>query len=70
MRPALAAALLALPRSASACAICFGGLDNSSGLARGFWWGIVVLLAVTMSLVGAIAWAVWTVERRRKEAGA
>jgi hypothetical protein len=70
MRALLAAALLVLPRAASACAICFGGLDNKSGLARGFWWGIVILLGITMSLVGAISYTVWRVERRREEAGA
>lgn len=62
--------LLLAPRAASACAVCFGGGDGKSGLSQGFWWGIVVLLAVTMSLVGAIGYALWTVERRRAEADA
>ena len=70
MRTALAAALLALPRAASACAVCFGGVDNKSGLVAGFWWAIVLLLSVTMSLVGAIGWTLWSVERRRAERGA
>jgi hypothetical protein len=63
------AALLA-PVAASACPVCFGALDNKSGLAAGFWWGIVILLAATMSLVAAIGWSIWTVERRRAEADA
>jgi hypothetical protein len=70
MRRLLLPALLALPRAARACAICFGGLDNKSGLAAGFWWGIVILLAITMALVAAIGWAVWSVEKGREEAGA
>lgn len=71
MRAALAAAaVLALPRAAGACAVCFGGLDGKAGLASGFWWAIVLLLSVTMSLVGAIGWTLWSVERRRAERGA
>ena len=66
---ALAAAFL-VPVAASACPVCFGGLDNKTGLAAGFWWGIVILLAVTMTLVGVIGWAIWSVERRRAEAEA
>ena len=65
MTRALAAALLLAPRAASACAVCFGQLDGKSGLANGFWWGIVVLLVVTMSLVAGIGWAIWSVERER-----
>jgi hypothetical protein len=70
MRRLLLPAALLAPRSALACAICFGGLDNKTGLAAGFWWGIVILLAITMTLVAAIGWAVWSVERRRREADA
>jgi hypothetical protein len=65
MRLILPAALLALPRAARACAVCFGQADGKSGLFNGFWWGIVVLLAVTMSLVAGIGWAVWSIERAR-----
>lgn len=61
----LAAVFSALPKSAYSCAVCFGGFDGKSGLAKGFWWGIVVLLVVTMSLVAGIGWTLWTVERRR-----
>ena len=66
----LALAVLLAPAAASACPVCFGALDNKSGLAAGFWWGIVILLAVTMSLVVGIGWTVWTIERRRREADA
>jgi hypothetical protein len=67
MKALLAAALLTAPRAASACAVCFGGDGKSPGLFDGFWWAIVVLLGVTMSLVAAIGWTLWTVERRRAE---
>lgn len=67
MRAALAAAALLAPRAASACAVCFGALDRQSGAAAGFWWAIVVLLTITMSLVGGIGYAVWNVEKRRAE---
>lgn len=60
-----AAVLLLAPRAASACAVCFGAGDGKSGLSNGIWWGIVVLLTVTMSLVGGIGWAIWSVERSR-----
>ncbi len=63
-------AVLLAPSAASACAVCFGGLDNKTGLAAGFWWGIMILLVVTMSLVGAIGWSIWNVERRRAETDA
>ncbi len=70
MKTALAAFPLLIPLPAGACAVCFGGLDNQSGVAAGFWWAIVLLLTVTMSLVGGIGWTLWTVERRRAEKGA
>jgi hypothetical protein len=59
-------AILLAPSTASACAVCFGGLDSSGGTARGLWWGIVLLLGTTMSLVAAIGWAAWTVEKQRE----
>lgn len=61
------AALLLAPRAASACAVCFGAGDGKSGLSHGFWWAIVILLAVTMALVGGIAYALYAVERGRAE---
>ena len=63
------AALLPLstPRTASACAVCFGQADGKSGFFNGLWWGIALLLLVTMSLVAGIGWAIWSVERRREK---
>lgn len=70
MRKALGAGLILAPRPALACAVCFGQADGKNGVYNGFWWGIVILLIVTMSLVGAIGWAVWSVERGRAARGA
>jgi hypothetical protein len=63
--PALAATLALLPGSAAACAVCFGGAEANKGLIDGFWWGIVVLLTVTMSMVGGIGWFLYKVEKDR-----
>ena len=70
MRALLAAALLLLPRGAAACAVCVGGADGQSGLSNGIWWGIMVLLVATMSMVGSIFWLLWRVEKRRAAAEA
>ena len=66
MRFLSAFALLALlPGSAAACAVCFGGSQANKGLIDGFWWGIVVLLTVTMSMVGGIGWFLYKAEKDR-----
>ncbi len=66
MRRALLAALPPLlPGSAAACAVCFGGQSEAQGLLDGIWWGIVLLVSVVMSLVFAIGWALWKIEKRR-----
>lgn len=65
MRSALAAALALLPGSAGACAVCFGNSPGSKGLFDGIWWGIVVLLTVTMTMVGGIGWLLYKVEKDR-----
>jgi hypothetical protein len=66
MRALGAAALLAaLPGSAAACAVCFGGAASNKGLLDGIWWGIVVLLTVTMFMVGGIGWLLYKVEKDR-----
>lgn len=62
---ALAVTFALLPGSAAACTACFGNAPGNKGLIDGFWWGIVLLLMVTMSMVGGIGWLLWKVERRR-----
>jgi hypothetical protein len=58
-------ALWAVP--AAACPNCAGTLAGT-GLGEGIWWGIVILLAVTMSLVGGFAYTFWRVEQARARA--
>jgi hypothetical protein len=70
MKRALAAVLTLAPRAASACAVCFGQADGKVGFYRGIFWGIVILLAVTMGLLGGIVGAVWAIERDRAKRGA
>ncbi len=71
MKPlALAALLPLLPGSAAACAVCFGGASGNKGLFDGIWWGIVLLITVTFSMVGGIGWLLWKVEKNRDAGGA
>lgn len=67
---ALSAVLLSLPRASRACSVCFGGGDGKDGLSHGIWWGIMILLTVTLSLIGCIGWAFWSIEKRREAHGA
>ena len=59
--------LLALASSAEACSVCFGKAKGpaASGIVDGIWWGIVLLLASTFSLLGGIGWLLWRVEKTR-----
>jgi len=61
----LAALPALLPGSAAACSVCFGGQSEAQGLVDGIWWGIVLLIAVTFSMVGGIAWFLWKVEKNK-----
>lgn len=66
MRRLTAAALLAVaPGFAAACPVCFGAAAGAKSLFDGIWWGIVLLLSVTMCMVGGIAWALYKVEKNR-----
>ncbi|MFN0117507.1 MAG: hypothetical protein ACKVQC_04330 [Elusimicrobiota bacterium] len=57
---------LFLIKSASACAVCFGG-DNSN-MTRGFFWGVVVLLALLFSLIlGLTTWIIRASKRKSNE---
>lgn len=64
MKGACLPLLLAAP--AAACPSCSGAFQG--GVADGIWWGIVILLTVTFSLVGGFAYTLWRVEKRRLEA--
>jgi hypothetical protein len=62
----LFAVLSALPGAAAACAVCFGkATPGTQGLLDGIWWGIILLLSVTMSMVGGIGWLLYKVEKSR-----
>ncbi len=70
-RISLAALLALLPSAAAACAVCFGkATPATQGLFDGIWWGIIVLLSITMSMVGGIGWLLYKVERHRNKAEA
>lgn len=70
MRALGLAAIPLLPGSAGACAVCFGKADGSQGLFDGIWWGIVLLLTVTMFMVSGIGYLLWKVEKSRAQEGA
>jgi hypothetical protein len=52
---------------ALACAVCFGS-DGPSGLARGFFWGILLLLILPFSmLAGLVAWIAYATRKKSRE---
>jgi hypothetical protein len=60
------AVLSAVPGAAAACAVCFGKAGpGTQGLLDGIWWGIILLLSATMSMVGGIGWLLYKVEKSR-----
>jgi hypothetical protein len=64
MRIALATfALLAIPRLALACPVCFGNPDSAQ--TKGAQAGIIALLAVTVAMLGSIAGFFFVYLRRR-----
>ena len=67
---ALALLLPLLPGFAAACPVCFGGASGNKGLFDGIWWGIVLLILVTCSMVTGIGWLLRKVEKSREAAEA
>ena len=64
-RPAtLATLLLAAPAAVSACTVCFGGADAS--LVSGFFWGVVILLALPFTMAAVFIARIVQAERRKK----
>lgn len=59
-------ALALMPDIAHACAVCFSSEGGSSQLARGFYWGVLLLLALPFLLVISIATAVVRSSRRKR----
>ena len=61
----LATAALVAPAAASACAVCFGA--ESPDLARGLFWGVVVLLVLPPALMLSFAgFVVYNVRKNRR----
>jgi hypothetical protein len=55
-----------LPSLARACSVCFG--SESPGLARGFYWGVLLLLLLPPLLIGSFAgWIAYTVRKNRRD---
>jgi hypothetical protein len=64
MRPILAGLFLLFPSAASACAVCFGGSD--ANLVNGFFWGVLILLALPFLLTAGFVLALRRAARRRQ----
>ncbi|HRE99696.1 MAG TPA: hypothetical protein PLI18_04200 [Pirellulaceae bacterium] len=64
---AVTIAMLLLPIDpAAACPTCKDQLAaGSAGLARGFYWSILFMLGMPASILGAWAFAIWRLCRRR-----
>ena len=66
--PLLLGAVGALaPAIANACAVCLAdGSSSSDPIARGFYWGILLLMAMPFAIVASIgAWVVLKIRRDR-----
>jgi heme/copper-type cytochrome/quinol oxidase subunit 2 len=67
------AVALLLPAVLSACPLCKDALDNtpggSAGLGRGFYWSILLMIAVPWTAVGTVAFLIWRKRRRAGSAG-
>lgn len=64
MRRILPALLLSFPRLASACAVCFGA--ESPDLAKGFYWGVLLLLVLPPAMVLGLALLIARHSRRAR----
>ena len=67
MKHVMLLALMAWPRTAQACAVCFGKSDQIV-LINGIVWGIVVLLSFTFVALAGIFAAARRIERNRAAA--
>ncbi|HEY7863688.1 MAG TPA: hypothetical protein VIE39_08510 [Thermoanaerobaculia bacterium] len=70
----MAAVVLLLPAVLSACPLCKDALDNtaggSAGLGRGFYWSILLMIAVPWTAVGTVGYLIWRKRRRTASPGA
>jgi hypothetical protein len=77
LRPALPAAMVWVMLAhgvAHACAVCGHATTPGDPLGRGFYWGMLFLLAMPFSVVGTmggwVAYRYWRAGRRRRAADA
>ncbi len=57
--------MMVLPDLGWSCPVCFG--ESGSNLAKGFTWGILVLLLLPAALFGTIAYKISSAVRRKNE---
>ena len=55
--------MFGLPQHCFACAVCFG--SGSANLSRGFYWGILILLLLPVTLFAIIASKIYLAVRRK-----
>jgi len=65
MRRTLTLLLVFMPAMAQACSVCFG--DPGSPMAKGFYWGILLLLALPFTLLASFVG--YIVYHTRKKSG-
>ncbi|HEY8514267.1 MAG TPA: hypothetical protein VIS07_02000 [Candidatus Binatia bacterium] len=61
---ALLAALVADPRVASACAVCFGGQENE--WTSGFFFGVTLMLLLPPLIVGSAGFAIYRAIKKQE----
>ncbi|MBI4057466.1 MAG: hypothetical protein HY399_07985 [Elusimicrobia bacterium] len=49
---------------AQACVVCFGGADSQ--LKKGFYWGIIILLALPFLLIGLIGGKIYLSAKKQR----
>jgi len=56
-----------LPDLGWSCPVCFGGGEEGNALAKGFTWGIALLLTLPVILFGSVAYMIVKSVRRKNE---
>lgn len=59
-------ALFLLAQGASACTVCMG-FDKNANTAKALTWGIALLAGTVMTVLAAIVYACWRIEKRKIE---
>jgi hypothetical protein len=61
--------LTLLAAQASACPFCFGDV-GPAGLSSGIFWGLIVLIIATFTILSVFIWSVVRMEKRKAHAEA